>query len=610
MRVRGLLTVVFVALLLAPIADAQESVEFMSVAEAEQLLAAGPVAATFKSVPEGSTLREYDIVLRGIVSLYDIKIFVFTSKDFVVGGMSGSPVTVKGLDGRPKLLGALAYRMTDFAVGDHWGGISPIQYMHEEALGNRRAPASGVPGSFVHEGRTFTRLGMIPTTHTSGTAASADRQWPLAAGMPITMDLLEVTDAAGLSTTVSATGTITYISPSGELYAFGHPFMDARTARYNFRTCRIVGTIYSNFGSHKLSGERSPVMGTIDFDGAYGIYGRVGNADQRPVTEFSTEFSSSGVETGRYRVRMATTSLTPTIMGSAFYLLGALAKVPFPEQASTVVLTSTIELEGHEPVRFSRVFTSTQEIFGARTIYNSSYQNAYTMFLEDVYVPLTVSRFKLKVGNTHASFEFSDGVAPSLKVARAKFPSKITWGEDPVLDLLLVSEDNTITLSRHVKVPFDWDKIEKPVYTTGTKDTEKQEEKVVGGVLSIYTASVFSEVLSDNEKEVVFPLYFLDAKNYLDHFRQRLERGNRMLYARATVRKRSGVDDASPESPVPAHGELVDSGDGWVIGKGLNERRVTVEKEKHIRFPANLPPVPPGYMVATIKRFLPFEIVK
>ncbi len=607
MRVRMFVAVV-VAMLLAPIADAKDDVEFMSVAEMEQLLAKGPVNATFKTVPEGSKLVKYKIQLKEFISLGHIRIVVFTSKHFVAAGMSGSPVMVKGLDGRTKLFGALSYSMDQFTVGHQWGGVTPIEYMHAEAQGGlEAATVASMPTSFTYQGVSFTP---IDTTVRPGTITGArDRSWPLVAGMPITADILEWTGSDGVSTTTGSTGTITYVSPAGEIYAFGHPMLGARNVRYNFRTCRILGTVYSHMSSHKISGEESPVLGTIEYDGAYGIYGRVGGASERPVTEFTAAFSRAGKPTGSFQVKMATSPLTTRIMGFAFKLIGEVAKVPFDAQPSTVAFSSTMKLEGHAPVEYSQVFTSSQFQFGPNTVRNSSYENATEAFLEGVYTPISTHRMGFKIMGTHLSFDFSDGIAPSLKVASVKFPTTIKYGENPVMELLLVSEDNAVTLSKRTTVPLDWSTIEQPTYTADTKDTDKQSEKVVRGSLAVYSVHYLGSFLGENEREVEAPLYFLDAKDYLANFRKNLGRSNRMLYARVMVRKRSGLDEAATTLPTATlvAEETVD----WIkSSQGLTERKVTTHKETSVHFSANPPPVPAGYMVAPITKMVQFEVVQ
>lgn len=622
MRVRAL-SVVFAGLFLAacsfgsrqdPLPDGRGPVEFMSVAELKQLVAGGrSLPARFKTVVEGTEFTEYDITIRDVVNNAGVWMIIFTSESPIVGGMSGSPTYARGMDGRLKKVGAIAYSMTRFMSGLQWGGISPMEYMRAEARSGVGA-AQGIspPKSFAYQGMEFAPLAAKLSVRTgfgdfAGKGAAAD----LREGMPLVVDILEWTDANGVSTTVSATGTITEVGTNGEISGFGHPFLGARTARYNFRTCRIIGTVYSRMGSFKMSGDSSPVLGTIEYDGVYGIYGTIGGVRERPVTEFTMDFSSQGKPTGSYQIRMATSPLTSLIMDMAFAYVGEVAGVPIPRQASTASFSSTVELEGHEPIVFSQVFTSTRLPFGPEIYYASSYENACKKFLQDVYVPLGAMRFGFKITKTRLSFDFAQGLAPELNVASARVAPKLTWGKDAFLDLLLVSKDNTVTLSKRVKLPIDWSQVEKPVYTAETKDTEKEAEKVVNGRVSLYTVDKFNDALTENEKEAENPPYYLDAKDALEQFRNKLARGNRMLFAMARLRKASGSHPKPPAAAAAPTLPAGSAGTDWLLErKRQTERKTTVRYEASVPFSVPLPAVPVGFMVGSTGIYLFFEVVQ
>ena len=40
-------------------------------------------------------------------------------------------------------------------------------------------------------------------------------------------------------------------------------------------------------------------------------------------------------------------------------------------------------------------------------------------------------------------------------------------------------------IAKKITVRVDWDKVEKPIYTSEINDTEKVSEKIVGGMLAI-----------------------------------------------------------------------------------------------------------------------------
>ncbi len=72
----------------------------MSLEELESLLEASlskTVAAYFESIPRGTALKQYDIVIRGVLEEPGLKIILFVTSHKIVAGMSGSPVYVEVL---------------------------------------------------------------------------------------------------------------------------------------------------------------------------------------------------------------------------------------------------------------------------------------------------------------------------------------------------------------------------------------------------------------------------------------------------------------------------------------------------------------------------------
>lgn len=618
-----------------------QDVPFMDLNELRQRMSQGSVWGTFVTVTSGSERVSKSLRIEGLLEEGAMRMVVFTTHHYIAAGMSGSPVYITGADGKVKLLGALSYFLSPSAAGSQWGGITLIQDMRMEAgkmsggmfngapspqvaykgktfvpiaLGNRSVPEElFASGKLDDSGLEFLKANkfMMYGGTAGGPVVQPTYNQPLEPGMPIVVDLLELTDPSGKTITISAMGTVTYVSREGTVYAFGHPFLGARDVRYRFRTGKVLGTVESHDMSFKLPGEHSPVLGVIAYDGAYGIYGRVDRQDTAVEHPLKISFRRNGGEASEYKVEMARTPYRPQLTAMVMEMLGEHYGSPMPTQASTTGLKATVPLEGYKPVTFGGSYSSNSFQFGPKVVYRSSFQNAYEDFMARVYLPLSNSSFGFKIPDIALEFDFSDGIKPSLKLAAVRFPEKVRFGSTPVLEILLVSQDNKTAMSRSVPVTIDWSQVEEPTYTAETKNTEKQDEKIVGGAFTVYTAEHFATYLSENEKERVFPAYFLNAQDCLEYFKRTLARNNKVLFARVAVRKRTG------QTPEPAdQKELSLTGprsvqNGWTVSRrGLSERRVTVHQDGALLVTLDMPEPPGGYTIASSVKSISFEVVK
>lgn len=617
-----------VALILFPISTANVNAQqLMSLEELETLLDKSPnreISGYFQSVPRGNKLESYGITVRGVIKEPGLKIILFTTSHFIAAGMSGSPAYVNG-----KLIGAVAYSIGNFNFSNHiWGGISPIHFMVEEA--NVGEQLSSGKRSFSHDGMTFepiavghqsvpglgsaTNSKFIVTTNSSLDAMSVFKNQTLKPGMPIIVDLVELTDEKGETTTLSAMGTVTYVDEKGRVFAFGHPFLDSKKVVYAFRTAEVMGTVFSERNSFKLPGGQSEVLGIITTDSTYGISGLLASDYKEKLPHFNLEFKNEGKLLHNFDIRVASSPLTPLLADVAFDIVGNYNGAPLPEEPSVTQLETKVELKDHRPITWKELFNSTSEKFGSQTFYTSSYQAAYRSFFRRIYGILFENNYGLKITNVSVSANFMPGRSRVFKTGDYKFPNKVVWGQDLVLELLLVSQDNTVAIANNIPVEIDWNTVEKPVYTKDTIDTEKSFEKVIKGMLSIYSSRMFLAMIefSDNRRKFISD-YFLSPDDFLDNFSRLLEATNQKVFVTVSTRAKSGLSDeqiAKNDDIIPA--EVPERGGaGWyVINGGLKERKKIVSNSGTVTFYPDLPPVPNGYIVdPEMMEKMSFEIV-
>lgn len=627
---------------------------FASVEEIEEAIKKGPVYAYFESVPKGIAKVKYSIQIEGIAEFSGLKIIMFKTKHKIVAGMSGSPVYYRG-----KLVGAMAYRSNDFTFSNtawgypNWGGISPISMMLKEAAGSSYGTAVSMPANFLYRGMNFKPIPLgddsiladlaeaihrnnslsgsngLPFSvsnplsgglvYTSGFKSQSKTSQPkkrgelsVEAGMPIVVDLMEWEDENGKISTVSALGTITYVGEDDRVFAFGHPFLNVRKVQYSFRLCEIMGTVFSESNSFKIAGPATPVMGVINYDSAYGIYGYRGLNYKDEIKRFNVEFKNNGQHLNRFWVRVASTTITPILANAVFGIIGATNGAPIPEENSVTEAETRVTVAGHEPLTRKALYSSVKTVFGIDILYLSSYDIATRNVFSDIYTPLFGSSFNLEITEFSVSFNFIFGQPGVLKLAAYKFPTKVIWQEDPVLDIVFDSEDNSVAIEKRIVVPVDWSKVEKPVYHKNTADIDKENEKIVNGLLQLYSSDNLLSTLPPQKRAEMLPEYFLNKEDFLGSFSRRMKITNQKFFGQFAVRAKSGLfDQLNDEAEEIVSRDVADEKDGWHIIPGGLEKRIRTSKESSLVFmDIDFPLVPSGYILSNmiVERFY-FEVV-
>ncbi len=599
--------------------------KLMSLPELEKLIDSSPtktVDAYFMSVKKGSLLERFNITIQGYFKQPGLKIFLFTSSHQIAAGMSGSPVYVNG-----KLAGAVSYSLNQFSK-EHWGGITPISLMIEQAdTGSNKLET---PRSFVFRGMKFGPIDagyetipgldflgsnkLVTTVRSEQTVVTGLRHKKpvLRAGMPIVVDLAEWADEKGEITSLSAMGTITYIDGKGRIFAFGHPFLDVKNVVYSFGVAEVLNTVPSEVNSFKLAGKRSEVLGTITMDSDYGISGDVSLKDLSRLHHFSLEFKREGKPLHQFNIRISDSVMTPIIAQSVFAQIGNEYGAPLSQESSVTQIESRVDLVGHGSVNWKGLFASSSTKFGASTLRSSSYGVATETFLTGIYDILFDNNYDLEISDTAVSVNFIPGRNRVYSLGAYKFPNKVIYGQNPVLDIMLVDENNLNPIAKKAVVVIDWSKVEKPVYTKDTIETEKVPEKIIWGLLQMNGVESFMGFMSSTERQKLLPDYFLGPEDFLEKFSRRLEINNQKVFIRVQLRERSGnLDEAIASAKDIMPNGISTQDPGWfVIKDGLKERKATIRNEGIVSFQVDLPTLPDGYVLErNFQETFRFEVI-
>lgn len=602
-----------------------QSTPMLSLEEVEKLLdlsRTSTLKAHFDTVNKGSKIESMDITLRGVIRQPGLEIIMFTSKHKIAAGMSGSPVYLNG-----NLIGAISYSIGNFS-SPSWGGITPISTMLREDKAGRRGinPVS----SFSYNGMTFVPIAtgyeelsgikelegqkfvQVSSVVGSLPANSWLKNPVLKPGMPIVVNIIEWTDENGKSTSVGSAGTITYIDDDGRIFAFGHPFLDSKNVVYAFRTAEVIGTVVSQDNSFKVVGRTSDILGTISYDAANGIYGKTGLGNIKNMRHFNLEFKNQGQLMHRFDVKVADSIMTPMLARVALELIGRSYGAPLPQATSVTQIEADVHLDSYdEPISWSGLYASGSFTFGPETVYVSSYGAACDSLFAKMLSPFFVNNYNLNISDVSVSVNFIPGARRTYKLGGHKFPNKVVYGQDPVLDIMFVDENNLMPIVKKVQVKIDWSKVERPVYTADVADIDKVAEKVVGGVLRIQSSNYYVSMLTSEEKQRVLPEYFLGPGDYLSSLSRSWEITNQNIFVKIGFRSRSGLFDETLKDSGDIMPDITADSTGWIIMReGLKERKITLKNEGAVFFDIPLPKAPIGYVFdKDINETIMFEVV-
>lgn len=621
--------IVFLFVFTTFIAKASD-IQFISTKEVQTFLERGPLNGYFESVAQGTVIKRYPIEIKGIYNIGSHRVILFTSEANIAAGMSGSPSYIE-INGITRLIGALAYGFSSFAK-PCWGGITPIDEMLN---GDPRAMPNDYLTNFQYQGMAFQTIPFgnksigslegkffVYSQANEASAVEPDQNLSLRAGMPIFVELFEFVNKDDELNMVGALGTITYIDEeTNRIWAFGHPFFDIGKVHCVFRTCEIIGIVDSESEAFKLAGKISPVLGLIDFDSHYAISGILSQETEKIKNElhkFTLEICGQNRQNlfqDKFEIRIANMgSRTPLLVKDALSLAGYIAGAPASTEKISTDFKVKINFRDYKPLEVNQTFSSEIMRFGPNTFYFSSFQIALDDFIEKVYLPLFTSNYEFKINNIELAAGFLFKKVQKLKLASYRFPNKIIWGEDPTVMVVFVSEDNSIAIKKSVVFKINWSDVEKPLYAKETKEIQKEQEKVVSGRLCIYSSDFFESFLTDEEKQLCDPAYFLNPENFLNYFSLKLQRTNKKIYAKVQVKARSGLFDEQVAMVKPPASDLIEtpleSEEKWtIIQDGLNDREISIKDEGTVSFPFEFPSIPPGYIISKLIEIIPFEVV-
>jgi hypothetical protein len=356
----------------------------------------------WETVVSGSALSRFELKVLGIVPNFagpgkSVILCEALGDDQVlsgpVAGMSGSPVYFDG-----KLAGAYAYGFT-WPKQQTLIGVTPIEDMlplvrdyhdpdwsqrYRKAFNNGRVGlalarqtethSAGLRSTDLHSGSEMSAppftihvsgirpevLGAFETqarelgvvwSETGFAAASGES----AAAGPASMDQLEAgMPVAGVlmggDFSFTGVGTVTW-KEGDRILAFGHPFFAAGEVSIPMAGAEIITVVRSLEKSFKLS-VVGPVVGSIIQDRASGIAGKIGLNAPTTAVEYEIE-GKSGAKT-TYRAQLFEHPRLAPLLAAMAFLQSTQSHLE-AEENQTLFLEVSMEIDGHEPLRFSNV---------------------------------------------------------------------------------------------------------------------------------------------------------------------------------------------------------------------------------------------------------------
>ena len=347
------------------------------------------------TVFDGQTVEKFEVEILGVLKRIgpeqDLILARVDSelvrKTGIIAGMSGSPIYIDG-----KVIGALAYAW-QFAK-EPVAAITPIEEMLRLDKNGKGSPKSSSAGRMtakeflagvqsldseyltrmftaVSPSRPLSAMGALPIavpislsgfsgdtisrfspffeaggflpvpagTSAPGKAESSSAAKVFAPGDAIGAVLLDG------DFSIAATGTVTYVK-EGQVYGFGHPFLDLGEIDFPMAQSEVVAILPSLARSFKFA-NTGDIVGALQQDRSAGIFGRLGaEADLIPIE--LTMDDVSGAKT--YKFRSVRNSLLFPLM-VAMVTDSVVTGAQRAAGERTLLLDCEINLAGYKPIR-------------------------------------------------------------------------------------------------------------------------------------------------------------------------------------------------------------------------------------------------------------------
>lgn len=152
---------------------------------------------------------------------------------------------------------------------------------------------------------------------------------------------------------IAASGTVT-LRDGEKIYAFGHPFLSAGSARMPMTESSVVTVVPSANNSFKLAAPGA-MVGTIEQDRSTGIYGKLGTAPQMVPVKINLRTSRNQTQTYTFEVAHDE-ALTPLLLNLTIFSTITGSERSFGN--ATISMRGQIETSAGEAVQIDRRFAS------------------------------------------------------------------------------------------------------------------------------------------------------------------------------------------------------------------------------------------------------------
>jgi len=236
-----------------------------------------------KTVFEGTKVEEFPIEVINIVEGQSIDTDLILIKASgekieksggIASGMSGSPVYIND-----KLVGAISYKWQN---ADHeYALVTPILEMMDinkeeeqtsviEGIQAASTPImiGGLSGRALKRLKTGLDIADSRFVSSSSSTSKGTEGFKLEAGSALAVQLVRG------DVSVASIGTVTLVD-QGEVYAFGHPFMNKGKSNYLMSGAYIDAIIPSRTQPFKVGSPLDELIGVIEDDRNAGIFGRL-----------------------------------------------------------------------------------------------------------------------------------------------------------------------------------------------------------------------------------------------------------------------------------------------------------------------------------------------
>ncbi|MBI2633321.1 MAG: hypothetical protein HYW78_02935 [Parcubacteria group bacterium] len=263
---------------------------------------------------------------------------------------------------------------------------------------------------------------------------------------------------------LAANGTVTYVK-NKTVYAFGHDFFGLGNTELPFDKGRVITTSANYMNSYKIpaSNRNSAYFGTIEFDGTFGIQGKLGKMPKTIPANFTMNYMGKRKDIAHLDVApvpLALNTFLPYlgswIIANTYADVNKDRKIIENNQQNTLIIHQTIKFKHYPPISRYFLYTFNPKNLESTLYFDFWFDAARIFYAVTEKIPFDEIQsvlFHVDYEKYRAPFNVYDASLVGKGKGKEIFAPEFRAGETATIELTLNTLPDTSRLYYHTYLP-------------------------------------------------------------------------------------------------------------------------------------------------------------